>query len=348
MLRLCCGVSGLTRDERLLVRMRRLMRMRHYSRRTVPVYLAWVKRFVRHHGNRHPKDMAEPEVGAFLDWLARECGVSAGTQNQALAALMFLYRHVLGVPLSLGRQVVRAKRAKRVPVVMTPEEVWRVLDALDGVCRLAGMLMYGSGLRVSECIGLRVHDLDFEGREVTVRGGKGDKDRRTMLPERAVAELSAHLRRVERQFTSDLRRGVAGVALPDALGRKYPAASREWGWQWVFPASRTYRDEAGVMRRHHVHQTVLQRAVHLAAREAGLVKRVSCHTFRHSFATHLLQAGYDIRTVQELLGHSDVRTTMIYTHVLNRGGRGVRSPADMSDRISSAPVQPIAPGSRQA
>jgi site-specific recombinase XerD len=187
MLRLCCGVSGLTRDERLLVRMRRLMRMRHYSRRTVPVYLAWVKRFVRHHGNRHPKDMAEPEVGAFLDWLARECGVSAGTQNQALAALMFLYRHVLGVPLSLGRQVVRAKRAKRVPVVMTPEEVWRVLDALDGVCRLAGMLMYGSGLRLSECIGLRVHDLDFEGREVTVRGGKGDKDRRTMLPERAVA-----------------------------------------------------------------------------------------------------------------------------------------------------------------
>ena len=343
---LCCGVSGITRDERILARMRRLMRTRHYSRRTIASYLGWVKRYVRFHGNRHPREMAEAEVGAFIDHLAGAEGVSAGTQNQALAALLFLYRHVLDVPLSLGRQVVRAKRAKRVPVVMTPEEVWRVLDALDGECRLAGLLMYGSGLRLAECVALRVQDVDFAGREIVVRGGKGNKDRRTMLPESAARELEPHLRRVHRQFRADQRRGVAGAALPDALHRKYPNASGEWGWQWIFPAGRTYTGPDGQRRRHHLHHTVLQRAVYLAVRETGMAKRVSCHTFRHSFATHLMQAGYDIRTVQELLGHSDVRTTMIYTHVLQRGGLGVRSPADMAVGATQHSLQPIIPPRR--
>ncbi len=239
----------------------------------------------------------------------------------------------------MGRSVVHAKKPKRVPVVMTPEEVWRVLEELDGACRLAAHLMYGSGLRLMECVSLRVKDVDFGAREVTVRGGKGNKDRRTMLPGSAVDELTLHLKRARKLFDADRRRGLAGVELPDALGRKYPNAAREWSWQWVFPASRSYVDRQGHRRRHHLHPTVLQRAVHLAAKDAGLTKRVSCHTFRHSFATHLLQAGYDIRTVQELLGHSDVRTTMIYTHVLNRGGYGVRSPADMVSALTSGSAQ---------
>lgn len=347
---LCCGVSGITRDQKLLPRMRRLMKMRHYSRRTIPVYLNWVKRFVRFHANRHPREMGEEEVGAFLDVLASREAVSAGTQNQALAAILFLYRHVLSVPLSLGRQVVRAKRAKRMPVVMTPDEVWRVLGAMEGDERLAALLMYGSGLRLAECVELRVHDVDFAGREVTVRGGKGNKDRRTVLPESVARELVPHLARVRRQFEGDQRRGVLGVALPDAVGRKYPNAGREWGWQWVFPAARTYQEPGvgGGRRRHHMHHTVLQRAVYVAVRECGLVKRASCHTFRHSFATHLLEAGYDIRTVQELLGHTDVRTTMIYTHVLNRGGLGVRSPADMPPDATLVRVRDNIPGVARA
>ena len=338
-----CGVSGITHHERLLPRMRRVMRTRHYSRRTIAVYVNWVKRYVRFHGGRHPKEMGESEVAAFLSELAVKDAVSAGTQNQALAAILFLYRHVLGVPLALGRQVVRAKRPKRVPVVMTADEVWRVIGLLDGDCRLAAMLMYGSGLRLAECVALRVHDLDFAGREVTVRGGKGNKDRRTMLPDSVAGELERHLRRVRRTFAADVRRGVAGVPLPDAIARKYPNASREWGWQWVFPASRTYRTDSGSRHRHHLHVSVLQRAVYLAVREAGIAKRVSCHTFRHSFATHLLQAGYDIRTVQELLGHTDVRTTMIYTHVLNRGGLAVRSPADMGPGTTLLSGRPNGP-----
>jgi len=314
--------------ERLLPRMRHLLRMRHYSRRTEDVYLDWVRRYVEFHGRRHPKDLAEPEVSAFVGSLV-DAGVAAGTQNQALAALLFLYRYVLGRPLAIGRDVVRAKRPRRLPVVMTPEEVWRVIGVLSGPSRLAALLMYGSGLRLMECLTLRVKDLDFGAREITVRSGKGDKDRRTMLPESVRAELEAQLAAVRRVYESDLRRGSPGVALPNGLARKYPNAAREWGWQWVFPASRVYADREGQRRRHHVHESVVQRAVQDAVRASRIAKRASCHTFRHSFATHLLQAGYDIRTVQELLGHEDVRTTMIYTHVLNRGGFGVTSPADL-------------------
>ena len=230
----------------------------------------------------------------------------------------------------MGRDVVRAKRPKRLPVVLTPEEVWRVLSRMRGAERLAAMLMYGSGLRLLECLSLRVKDVDFGARELLIRGAKGNKDRRTMLPESVCEELKAHLAGIREQYERNLQRGTAGVPVPDALARKYPNASREWGWQWVFPATRVYKDVNGEQQRHHLHETVLQRAVHYAVKDSGLAKRASCHTFRHSFATHLLQAGYDIRTVQELLGHSDVRTTMIYTHVLNVGGLGVRSPADMS------------------
>jgi len=305
------------------------MRLRRYSRRTEDVYLAWVKRYVDFHGRRHPKEMAEPEVSAFLSALAVDHHVAGGTQNQALAALVFLYRHVLGVPISLGRDVVHAKTSKRVPIVMTADEVWRVLDELDGPSRIAARLMYGSGLRLMECLTLRVKDLDFSANEITVVGGKGNKDRRTVLPAGLTEELALHLRRVKKMHQRDVRDGLAGVPMPTALAQKYPNAAREWGWQWVFPASRVYVDAAGERRRHHLHETVVQRAVHDAVKDAGIAKRVSCHTFRHSFATHLLMAGYDIRTVQELLGHSHVRTTMIYTHVLNKGGYGVRSPLDM-------------------
>lgn len=320
---------SLSRQLKLIPRMRRELKVRRYSPRTEDVYVNWVKRYVAFHGRQHPKDMAEAEVGQFLSHLAIEGKVGAGTQNQALAALLFLYRHVLGVPLALGRDVVRARRPRRVPVVMTADEVWSVLEELEGECRVAALLMYGSGLRLMEVLTLRVKDLDFSGRAIVVRGGKGNKDRRTMLPESVVDELTRHLKVVRRQFERDLLRQVAPVALPDALARKYPNASREWGWQWVFPASRLHEDASGARRRHHLHETVLQRAVHDAVRAAGLTKRVTCHTFRHTFATQLLQSGYDIRTVQELLGHTDVRTTMIYTHVLNKGGFGVRSPADV-------------------
>ena len=322
-------ISNVRGDLRLIPRLRQRMRLRRYSRRTEDVYVGWVKRYVEYHGRRHPKEMAEAEIGVFLTSLAVDAGASGGTQNQALSALLFLYRDVLGIPVVLGRDVVRARRTKRLPVVMTREEVWRVVERLDGPCRLAALIMYGSGLRLMETLTLRVKDLDFSAREILVRGGKGNKDRRTMLPESLVGELTAHLVRVRNLFDRDLSRGVANVELPDGLVRKYPNAAREWAWQWVFPASRQYRTKAGVLRRHHLHETVLQRAVRDAVEAAGLAKRATCHTFRHSFATQLIEAGYDIRTVQELLGHTDVRTTMIYTHVLNRGGLGVRSPADV-------------------
>jgi integron integrase len=331
--------------------MRRELRLRRYSPRTEDAYIGWVKRFVEYHGRQHPRYLAESEVGAFLSNLALEGRVAAGTQNQALAALLFLYRHVLGVPLSIGRGVARAKRGKRIPVVMTAEESWRVLDEMEGAGRIAALLMYGSGLRLSEALMLRVKDLDFSARAIQVRGGKGNKDRQTMLPESVVEELHVHLRSVRRLFERDQLRQVAPTELPDALARKYPNAAREWRWQWVFPAARLHTDASGTGRRHHMHETVLQRAVHEAVKCAGLTKRVTCHTFRHTFATQLLEAGYDIRTVQELLGHTDVRTTMLYTHVLNRGGLGVRSPADMpigSRNAASSPRLPPSPTLRQS
>ncbi len=316
--------------DRLLTRLRRAIRARHYSRRTEQAYVRWVRQFVRFHGLRHPRELGAAEVEAFLSDLAVRGRVSAGTQNQAASALLYLYERVLDRPLGRVGGVVRAKEPVRVPVVLTPAEVRAVLGCLSGVNRLVVTLLYGAGLRLMEALQLRVKDIDLERREIRVRRAKGGRDRVTMVPEVAVGALRAQLRAVWGRHQRDLAGGAGGVTLPGALHRKLPGAVVEWPWQWVFPASRRYRDRAsGAWCRHHWHPTTVQRAVRAAVREAGLTKRATCHTFRHSFATHLLEAGYDIRTVQELLGHRDVRTTMIYTHVLNRGGLAVRSPADM-------------------
>jgi integron integrase len=314
---------------RLLDRMRAEIRARRYSRRTEKAYVHWVRRYIVFHGKRHPAEMGHAEVTAFLSSLAVDQHVSSSTQNQALNALLFLYRSVLRLELPWLDDVVRAKAPTRLPVVLTRSEVRVLLDRLEGTPRLMGELLYGAGLRLLECARLRVKDVDFGANEIIVRAGKGHKDRRTMLPGCSRAPLARHLEQMRTQHLEDLRRGAGWVELPDAIARKYPNAGREWSWQWVFPATRWYRDRStGQIRRHHLHETVLQRAVKQAVREAGIVKPASCHTLRHSFATHLLEDGYDIRTVQELLGHRDVNTTQIYTHVLNRGGRGVRSPMD--------------------
>lgn len=314
---------------RLLSQVAAALQVRHYSPRTVKAYVAWVRRYVRFHGLRHPSGLGAADVGAFLSDLATVGRVSASTQNQAHAAILFLYREVLEQPLEPVAALVHAKRPRRLPVVLTRAEVRMVLDRLGGQSALAGMLLYGSGLRLLEALTLRVKDVDLSRRELIVRDGKGQKDRVTVLPSAAVTVLRHHLADVQLAHAAEVAAGAGRVALPGALARKYPTASCEWGWQWVFPAARQYRDPTtGERRRHHMHPSVLQRAVRDAALRAGLTKRVTCHTFRHSFATHLLEDGYDIRTVQELLGHTDVRTTMIYTHVLNRGGLGVRSPAD--------------------
>jgi integron integrase len=273
--------------------------------------------------------MGEKEIGQFLSGLATERHVSASTQNQALNAILFLYRDVLRKEIGYVDGVVRAKRPHRLPVVLTRQEVKSILGALDHSDWLMLMLLYGAGLRLMECLQLRVKDMDFTTNQIVVRGGKGDKDRHTMLPTAVKGPLATHLELVEEQHRRDLERGLGRVALPNALERKYPNAGKEWGWQWVFPATGHYTDKVtGERRRHHLHESVLQKAVKEAVRQAGITKPASPHTFRHSFATHLLEDGYDIRTVQELLGHRDVSTTMIYTHVLNRGGRGVNSPAD--------------------
>ena len=288
-----------------------------------------LRRFILSQGRRHPAEMGAPEVTAFLSDLAVRGRVSASTQNQALSAILFLYRNVLETELPWMEDVVRAKRPARLPVVLTREEVAAILARLTGTSWIMASLLYGSGLRLLECCRLRVKDVDLVRREIVIRDGKGQKDRVTLLPERAVAPLAAHLERVRRRHQEDLQRGAGSVELSSAIERKYPRAPWEWGWQWVFPATREYADPGtGRMRRHHLHESVLQRAVREAVIGAGLTKPASCHTLRHSFATHLLEAGYDIRTIQELLGHQDVATTMIYTHVLNRGGRGVRSPLD--------------------
>ncbi|HVO36059.1 MAG TPA: integron integrase [Gemmatimonadales bacterium] len=314
---------------RLLDRVREALRTRHYSRRTEQAYVAWTRRFIFFHGKRHPAELGAPEVARFLSALAVEGRVAAYTQNQALSALLFLYRDVLAVELPWLDDVVRAKRPVRLPVALTRDEVRAVLQRLAGPTRLMACLLYGAGLRVLECCRLRVQDVDFGANLIVVRGGKGDKDRRTMLPATVKDDLRRHLAGVRAQHEADLATGAGWVELPTALARKYPRAGREWVWQWVFPATRFYVDRAtGERRRHHLHETVLQRAIKHAVGQAGLAKRASPHTLRHSFATHLLEDGHDIRTVQELLGHRDVTTTMIYTHVLNRGPAGVRSPAD--------------------
>jgi integron integrase len=315
---------------RLLDRVRTALRARHYSQRTEDVYVAWIRRYIFYFDAKpHPAEMGAPEVTRFLSSLAVDGRVAASTQNQALSPLLFLYRDVLEIDLPWLDGIVRAKRPERLPVVLTRDEVRTVLQRLEGAPRLMACLLYGAGLRVLECCRLRVQDIEFSTNQIVVRGGKGDRDRVTMLPAVAKTDLARHLETVHAQHNDDLARGAGWVELPTALLRKYPHAGREWAWHWVFPATRIYRDRVtGQRRRHHLHETVLQRAVKDAVRRAGLAKRASPHTLRHSFATHLLEDGHDIRTVQELLGHRDVSTTMIYTHVLNRGPAAVRSPAD--------------------
>jgi integron integrase len=313
----------------LLDQVRQAIRTRHYSYMTEKAYVAWIKRFIFFHNKRHPAEMGEKEISQFLSSLANDSHVSASTQNQALNALLFLYKDVLSKKIGLVDGVVRAKRPQRLPVVLTKEEVKKVIDRMSGAPRLMAILLYGGGLRLMECCRLRVKDIDFSRNEIVVRAGKGDKDRHTMLPTAIKESLCKHLEATRCRHQEDVKKGLGRVALPDALERKYPNAGREWAWQWVFPAPQHYTDRVtGEKRRHHLHESVLQRAVRDAVVKAGISKPASPHTFRHSFATHLLEDGYDIRTVQELLGHRDVSTTMVYTHVLNRGGRGVRSPAD--------------------
>jgi integron integrase len=298
--------------------------------RTEEVYVQWIRRFILFHDKRHPRDMGAAEVNQFLSDLAVTHHVAASTQNQALCALLFLYRVVLRQDLGHLEGLVRAKKPRRLPVVLTADEVKTVLQGISGPHWLMISLLYGSGLRLMECLRLRVKDVDFAYQQITVRDGKGGKDRVTMLPRFVKDTLQQHLEGVKCLHTRDLEEGFGTVYLPDALERKYPSASRDWVWQYVFPAATRSRDpRSGIVRRHHVAPLVLQRAVKAAVRRAGITKAVSCHTFRHCFATHLLENGADIRTVQELLGHKDVSTTMIYTHVLQRGGRGTRSPLDL-------------------
>jgi integron integrase len=315
-------------DPPLLERVRRAIQARHYSRRTEKAYVGWIHRFALYF-RRRPEEMGVPEVRNFLSSLATSRRVSASTQNQAFSALLFLYREVLELKLEGLDDVVRAKRPERLPLVLSRDEVQSLLKHMRGAPRLMAALMYGAGLRLMECSRLRIKDVDFARNEVTVRDGKGRKDRVTLLPAKLAGPLRAHVEKVRHQHADDLAQGAGSVELPDALDRKYPQAPWDWAWQWVFPASRFYiHVETGRRRRHHLHESVLQREVAIAVRASAIAKPATCHTLRHSFATHLLESGYDIRTIQELLGHSDVATTMIYTHVLNRGGFGVKSPLD--------------------
>lgn len=314
---------------KLLDQVRARLRVKHYSIRTERSYVDWIKRFILFHGKRHPKDMGAPELEAFLSHLAVDRNVSASTQNQAKSALLFLYREVLGVELAWLENVTQAKAPRRLPVVLTQAEAQQVLLQLDGTLGLMAGLLYGSGLRLMECVRLRVKDVDFSRHEIVVREGKGNKDRVTMLPMSLVDPLKLHLDKVKALHARDVDEGSGEVYLPNALARKYPKAGREWGWQYVFPSRVLSTDpRSGIVRRHHADEKALQRAMKKAVSEAGIVKPATPHSLRHSFATHLLTNGYDIRTVQELLGHKDVQTTMIYTHVLNKGGRGVVSPLD--------------------
>ena len=324
------GVTGREGGKpRLMDQVRERLRVRHYSLRTEQAYVGWIRRFILANGRRHPRELGGVEVEAFLTRLASDHDVAAGTQNQALAALLFLYREVLGLKLPWMDDVVRAKRPRRIPPVLSREEAVRLLAMLDGQPWLMAALLYGTGMRLMECIRLRVKDVDFARNEILVRDGKGGKDRRVPLPARLREALEAAAERVRLLHAHDLASGGGEAWLPHALAKKFPNAARELGWQYLFPSPRLSRDpRSGNIRRHHVDDSVLQRAVREARGRAGIVKPATCHTLRHSFATHLLEAGADIRTVQELLGHKDVATTQIYTHVLQRGAGGVLSPLD--------------------
>jgi len=316
------------RPKKLLDQMRDVLRTQHYAIRTEHAYVDWARRFILFHQKRHPTEMGRAEIEAFLTYLAVDRHVAASTQNQALSALLFLYKAVLRQEVG-SVDAVRARKPKRLPTVLTKTEALQVLNAMVGVSQVMAKLLYGSGVRGLECVRVRVQEVDFAQHILLVRDGKGEKERITMVPETLVAPFQEHLVRVKQLHTKDLAEGYGAVYLPYALERKYPNANREWGWQYVFPAkSRSADPRTGAERRHHLDESSLQKAVRAAARLAGIDKHVTCHTFRHSFATQLLEAGYDIRTVQALLGHQDVKTTMIYTHVLNRGAKAVRSPLD--------------------
>jgi integron integrase len=326
----------MAKPRKLLQEVQFRIRARHMSYRTEKTYLQWIRRFIRHHNRRHPREMGGPEVEDFLTSLAVNNKVSASTQNQALAAVLFLYREVLEIDLPWLADVIRAKRPQRLPVVLSREEVQQVLEKLSGTEWLIVSMLYGSGMRLGECLQLRIKDLELARRELLIRNAKGQKDRMTVLPDSLLPHLRSHLVHVRLQYEADRTGNRPGISLPFALHRKYPNAATSWAWYWVFPAPSFCLDpQSNELVRHHLYPQNVQRAVKLAIRATGITKPASTHTFRHCFATHLLEDGYDIRTVQELLGHSDVKTTMIYTHVLNRGGRGVRSPLDFSRRPAS-------------
>jgi integron integrase len=316
---------------KLLDRVRQSIRLKGYSIRTERTYVSWIRQFVLFHAKRHPRDMGKPEIEAFLSYLVMKRNVASSTQNQAFNSILFLYNNVLDVDMPQDINALRSKKPVRVPTVMTREETLKLIGSMHGTHQLMAKLMYGCGLRVIECVRLRVKDVDFAMNQIIVRDGKGKKDRITVLPEGARPLLEEHLVYVKRLHQSDLAKGYGRVYLPNALDRKYPNSNRQWGWQYVFPAKTLSNDpRSGIKRRHHLHDSSIRKAIRKAVKLCGIVKPVSCHTLRHSFATDLLADGYDIRTVQELLGHKDVSTTMIYTHVLNRGGRGVRSPLDFA------------------
>ncbi|GIK55250.1 MAG: integron integrase [Chloroflexi bacterium] len=320
-----------SKPKKLLDQVRDKIRLKNYSYETEKTYVDWIRRFILFHDKRHPTEMGKVEIEAFLTHLAVEKNVAASTQNQALQAILFLYREVLEQPLAFNIQAMRAKRPQRLPTVLNKDEVNLVIAELSGVPKLVVQLLYGGGLRVKEALALRVKDIDFKRQEIVVRAGKGNKDRVTVLPVTLIVPLQEHLRQVKRQHERDLARGEGRAPLPYALASKYPNANREWSWQFIFPSSTLSTDpraDDGVLYRHHLHESAVQRAVKAAGQRAKITKPVSPHAFRHSFATHMLEAGYDIRTVQELLGHKDVKTTMIYAHVLNKGPLGVRSPLD--------------------
>ena len=321
--------TGEPPPRKLLDRVRDAIRVKHYSYKTEKTYVQWIKRYIFFHNKRHPQEMGADEINQFLTFLAVEEKVAASTQNQALSALLFLYREVLKLELDLDLDAVRAKRPRNLPTVLTAEEVRAVLFHLSGTPLLIAKLLYGSGLRLSEALGLRVKDVDFDYGQLQIRDSKGGESRLTMLPEALSEPLKLHLAGVKLKHQEDLNRGYGRVDLPFALAKKYPNADREWVWQYIFPSEQLSPSPfSGELCRHHLHESTVQKAVSSATTKAGIAKRVSCHTFRHSFATHLLQNGYDIRTVQELLGHKDVKTTMIYTHVLQKGARAIRSPLD--------------------